>query len=188
VSARLSTRIRINPVEIQFLTGDATEPQLGDGLNIIIHVVNDVGVMGAGIARTIREKWPHVNAKYEELFQKPAKERATAQGQIQIVPVGDRLFVCNLFGQSGIGDLYGLPAVRYSAIAEGLLRLGSRLETYRRKTKDKSLPRLHMPRIGCGLAGGSWAKVEAEIYYALGTEQLEVYVYDFPGPGGTFNP
>jgi O-acetyl-ADP-ribose deacetylase (regulator of RNase III) len=167
---------------LKYIEGDATDPVSDTKYNIIVHVVNDEGVMGAGIARTIREKWPHVYSKYVSLFKSPAKDRATAQGQIQIVRADGDLFVCNLFGQSGIGPFYGLPAVRYGAIEEGLLRLNHRIAT----ANDKTSVSLHMPRIGCGLAGGSWAKVQDVIERVFEDSDIPITVYDYPG--STFNP
>ena len=38
---------------------------------------------------------------------------------------------------------------------------------------------IHCPRIGCGLAGGSWSVVEPLIEFYL--KDREVYVYDLPG-------
>jgi hypothetical protein len=43
---------------------------------------------------------------------------------------------------------------------------------------------VHMPRIGCNLAGGSWGMVEPIIERTLG--HAKVFVYDFPG--SSFNP
>jgi O-acetyl-ADP-ribose deacetylase (regulator of RNase III) len=37
---------------------------------------------------------------------------------------------------------------------------------------------VHMPRIGCGLAGGTWNKVEAIILDKLSNLDISVYVYD----------
>tara|TARA_R110002111_G_scaffold227346_2_gene288919 strand:+ start:47395 stop:47511 length:117 start_codon:yes stop_codon:yes gene_type:complete len=36
-----------------------------------------------------------------------------------------------------------------------------------------------MPRIGCGLAGGKWDKVEPLIEQTLRTAGIDVYVYDY---------
>jgi O-acetyl-ADP-ribose deacetylase (regulator of RNase III) len=36
---------------------------------------------------------------------------------------------------------------------------------------------VHMPRIGCGLAGGEWSKVEAIVNKTL--VDIDVCVYDF---------
>ena len=38
---------------------------------------------------------------------------------------------------------------------------------------------LHMPRIGCGLAGGDWSKVEPLLVEHLCGRGLAVTVYDF---------
>ncbi|MDR6488204.1 O-acetyl-ADP-ribose deacetylase (regulator of RNase III) [Chryseobacterium vietnamense] len=38
---------------------------------------------------------------------------------------------------------------------------------------------IHMPRIGCGLAGGKWEEIEPIIERALLKKDVEVYVYDF---------
>jgi O-acetyl-ADP-ribose deacetylase (regulator of RNase III) len=37
---------------------------------------------------------------------------------------------------------------------------------------------VHMPRIGCGLAGGEWSKVEPIIRETLSKAGIEVTVYD----------
>jgi hypothetical protein len=36
-----------------------------------------------------------------------------------------------------------------------------------------------MPRIGCGLAGGTWDKIEPLIQSALIKKNIDVTVYDF---------
>ncbi|GAB5527155.1 MAG: hypothetical protein Roseis2KO_50270 [Roseivirga sp.] len=38
---------------------------------------------------------------------------------------------------------------------------------------------VHMPRIGCGLAGGKWEKIEPLIEKTLITNQINTFVYDF---------
>ncbi|MCT2277673.1 hypothetical protein M3G91_08560 [Micromonospora chalcea] len=37
---------------------------------------------------------------------------------------------------------------------------------------------VHMPRIGCGLAGGSWQRIEPLIRQALSDRGIPVTVYD----------
>ena len=49
------------------------------------------------------------------------------------------------------------------------------LEKVTEYAKDKKAT-VHMPRIGCGLAGGKWEKVEKIIEDTL--KGLDVYVYD----------
>ena len=38
---------------------------------------------------------------------------------------------------------------------------------------------VHMPRIGCGLAGGKWENIEPLILVQLSERDVEVWVYDF---------
>ena len=37
---------------------------------------------------------------------------------------------------------------------------------------------VHMPRIGCGLAGGKWEEIEPIITRQLSEKDITVYVYD----------
>ena len=39
---------------------------------------------------------------------------------------------------------------------------------------------IHMPRIGCGLAGGDWSEIEPIIHDELSKHDVAVTVYDFP--------
>jgi O-acetyl-ADP-ribose deacetylase (regulator of RNase III) len=38
---------------------------------------------------------------------------------------------------------------------------------------------IHMPRIGCGLAGGTWDEVGRLVQEELADKEIEVHVYDF---------
>ena len=38
---------------------------------------------------------------------------------------------------------------------------------------------VHMPRIGCGLAGGTWDRIEPLIVASLGARGVPVTVYDY---------
>jgi len=40
---------------------------------------------------------------------------------------------------------------------------------------------LHMPRIGSGLAGGEWSRIEDIILSAIALHDIDVYVYDYNG-------
>jgi hypothetical protein len=39
---------------------------------------------------------------------------------------------------------------------------------------------VHMPRIGCGLAGGTWDKIDPIIQRTLCDQGVRVIVYDLP--------
>ena len=68
------------------------------------------------------------------------------------------------------GRSTGAP-VRYEAIEQCLTQLA---------IEAKSLnASVHMPRIGCGLAGGKWELIEPVIERTLSANDIDVYVYDF---------
>lgn len=63
-----------------------------------------------------------------------------------------------------------MPPIRYEAVREGLKRVAQ---------EAKSLgASVHMPRIGCGLAGGRWEEIEPIIEQELLGKGIAVTVYD----------
>ncbi|MCX5062849.1 Appr-1-p processing protein [Streptomyces sp. NBC_00452] len=91
-------------------------------------------------------------------------------GAAQFVRVEPYMWVANMVGQRGIRTgSKGVP-VRYEAIDAALGRLAQ---------KPTELgASVHMPRIGCGLAGGAWARVEPLITERLVRRGISVTVYD----------
>ncbi|GIE90285.1 macro domain-containing protein [Actinoplanes regularis] len=170
-----------------FVEGDATDP-VGDGPRIIAHVCNDLGAWGRGIVQAISRRWPSPEREFRRWHRDSADavERDTAAfrlGAVQMVAVGPELWVANLVGQHGITTERGLrtstgyepdggPPVRYDAIREGLTTL-----TDQARARGASV---HMPRIGCGLAGGTWSEVEPLILATLCARDVPTIVYDLP--------
>lgn len=60
-------------------------------------------------------------------------------------------------------------AIRYDALAQCLSKLAGQLEAG---------TAVHMPRIGCGLAGGSWDQIEPLLEEHLAAVGFDVRVYD----------
>ncbi|MGG2459940.1 macro domain-containing protein [Streptomyces sp. RGM 3693] len=153
---------------IAYVKGDATAPQ-GKGVKVIVHVCNDLGGWGKGFVLALSRRWPEP----ERVYRRWHRERAGNDfglGAVQLVPVGEHVWVANVVGQRGIRTgSKGVP-VRYEAIAAGLGRVA-----------DKALElgaSVHMPRIGCGLAGGKWSRVEPLITQRLIGRGVAVTVYD----------
>lgn len=153
-------------MEIQYLVGDATEPQ-ADGNKIIVHVCNDIGGWGRGFVLALSKRW----AAPEDEYRLWCND-GVALGDIQLVRVEEDLWVCNLIGQRDVRPINGVPPVRYEAIRIGLGKLAE---------KSAALSAsVHMPRIGCGLAGGEWTEVERAIQETLIAAGISTYVYDLP--------
>jgi O-acetyl-ADP-ribose deacetylase (regulator of RNase III) len=154
---------------ISYVQGDATSPR-GKGRKIIAHVVNDLGGWGRGFVLAVSRHWPEPEAEYRAWH----RERATngfGLGAVQLVQVERFVWVANMVGQHGMKTGSKGPPVRYEAIERALGRLA---------TEAAELgASVHMPRIGCGLAGGKWDRVEPIIAAQLVEREIPVTVYDF---------
>jgi O-acetyl-ADP-ribose deacetylase (regulator of RNase III) len=120
-----------------------------DGPAVICHQVNCQGVMGGGLALQIRKRHPWV---YERYIAK--KDWRLGDCQIVEISNGDSQFVANLAGQEGFGRESVQTDYPYLAMA---LRTA-------RDFADANELNLYLPyMMGCGLAGGDWARVTALI-------------------------
>ncbi|MFE9426827.1 macro domain-containing protein [Kitasatospora sp. NPDC006697] len=155
---------------IRYLKGDASSPQ-AKGPKVIAHVCNDLGGWGKGFVLALSKRWPEPEAAYRRWH----RERAGNDfglGAMQLVQVEREVWVANLVGQRGIrtGRSSGVP-VRYEAIDRALDRLAG-------PVLDLGAS-VHLPRIGCGLAGGRWERIEPLLLDRLAGRGIEVTVYDF---------
>ena len=164
---------------ITYHTGDATEP-IGDGRKIIVHVNNNLGGWGKGFVLALSKKWDAPERCYREWARTGRWEDGDhgsalfGLGQIQAVRVSDDITVCNMVAQDGYYPKTRPPYVRYDALRECLASVA------RVANGTMESPSVHMPRIGCGLAGGEWSKVEPIIQSTLVAAGLLVFVYDLP--------
>jgi len=138
-------------MKIMFENTDAVKVMvfLEDG--ILAHVVNDAGVMGAGIAAAIREQWPVVNEEYE----KTTRENDELGGMVLFSPVNPRLCVANMYAQHGFRSSNNSIPLDYAWLQICLTKLFS-------FAIEQDL-NIHLPRIGAGLAGGDWDKIWAMV-------------------------
>jgi O-acetyl-ADP-ribose deacetylase (regulator of RNase III) len=114
---------------------------------IICHQVNCKGVMGSGIALSIKNKWPVVYEQYIRRYR--ANGEGWFPGDIQIVPVTSDLSVCNMAGQDGYGR--GEVQTDEGAVDEMFFQLAEAVFYM------DDLPSIYIPyKMGCGLAGGHW--------------------------------
>lgn len=132
---------------------------------ILAHQVNCQGVMAAGIAKEIKQRYPehykHYREEYQHLFPFGAF----------VVPaqVGENQFVSGIYGQ----NFYGM-AVRqtnYAAFTSGLWGL---LEW----AVMNDLDQVGLPYgIGCGLAGGDWNVVSLLIDECRQAFEVDINIY-----------
>lgn len=154
--------------EIQYVIGDATAP-VGDGYKFIVHCCNDIGAWGAGFVLALSKKWPRTRASYLEMFERGELKL----GSVSCIVVEPDIVVLNLIGQHGILSANENPhPIRYDAIGKGLCIIRQLFKELHGKAS------LHMPRMGCGLAGGEWSRIEELINTVFLQTDYCVYVYD----------
>lgn len=189
-AADVSNVATLRPVTaIHYARGDATRPE-GDGPKIIAHVCNDVGAWGRGFVLAVSHRWPEPEWCYRDWKERSRAGRDSGGivnfvndrhleetgsfrlGESQLVGVAEGLFVLNMIAQEGIAPKRPTargPLVRYDALSL-CLRHAAR---FARRFGGS----VHMPRIGCGLGGGSWDVIGPLIERLV---DAPVTVYDLP--------
>ncbi len=153
---------------LSVVRGDATNPQ-AKGPKIIAHVCNDLGGWGKGFVLALSRRWPEPERDYRRWH----RERAGNDfglGAVRLVRVRDDIHVANMIGQRGIRTGSAGPPIRYDAVRRCLVALAAQAVEHKAS--------VHMPRIGCGLAGGKWERIEPLVQEALCARGIAVTVYD----------
>lgn len=146
---------------VRYVTGDV----LSSDAFVIAHGVNCKGAFGAGVAYHVARKHPHVKEAY---FTKNASE-GWKLGDVQFVPITFTLSSTQVIANCATQDRYGGPGVHLNYDA---------LETCMQKVKEFADGRpVALPRIGAGLAGGDWNRIEAIINRVFGDE-ADVTVFE----------
>lgn len=153
---------------IRYLKGDALDPR-GDGARIIVHVVNDRSkTWGGGFAKQAALRYPQAQID----FRTWATESEHHQlGRTHFYGDERHLTLASMVAQRGFGKS-SEPRISYPAL-ETCLRTVQERATNTNAT-------VHMPRIGCGQAGGSWDAVSELVDNTLVRNGVTVTVYDLP--------
>ena len=160
---------------VRYVNGDATRPE-GEGLKVIAHCCNNVGGWGAGFVIALSKRWLRPELEYRAWAARHGEVKFRSMlGAMQLVPTEDDIYVANIIGQDGMGRAPdgGIP-VRYEAISKGFGFIAQHATNH----PDLNTS-VHMPRIGCGLAGGSWAEIEPLLDKHFVARGIPVTVYDF---------
>ncbi len=158
-----------NPERINYIKGDATSPQ-AKGVKIIAHICNDIGGWGKGFVLAISKRWSEPEKAYRQWHRARAKNDFQL-GAIEIIQVEKYIYVANMIGQRGTKTGSNGVPIRYDAVERCLEQLAI-------EAKELNAS-VHMPRIGCGLAGGKWERIEPMLNKQLIENSIETIVYDF---------
>lgn len=141
--------------------------------DVIVHQVNCQGVMGSGVARQVREKYPYVFQKYQELCSryKAEHDEKGLLGTAQIVKTDSNStkYIANLFAQEKFG-YDGKCYTNYDALRQCLAFVSERF-----KHASIAIPYL----MACHRGGGDWNKVSKIIEEEF--EGCNVTFYKYTG-------
>lgn len=126
----------------------------------IAHGCNARGVMGSGVAKALRNRWPKVYESYHRVYI----EQGLEVGAVHITTVQSDKIVCNCITQR----YYGHDGERYLSYT-GLTNC---MRTLNVIIGDSAIA---MPKIGAGLAGGDWEIIKGIIESELKRAQAVVY-------------
>lgn len=149
---------QVSKDQVVYVDGDAIEGArlaASEGRRVfLVHGCNDAGRWGAGFTAALDAVWPDVGWAFREWAETGewnGREVPYGLGRIIGVPVESSLWVVNAVTQHGTVSPRNPVPVDYDAIGAAFGRVADAAAA-----RDAEV---FMPRIGCGLAGGSWPDV-----------------------------
>ncbi len=146
---------------IKYKKGDVTEAEEP----IIAHGCNAQGVMGSGVAKAIKSKFPTAYKDYR------ARHLAVglSLGRVYYSYFEDKV-IANCITQ----EYYGRTERRYVSY-DALAEIFYRLDDFMAMNKHSAIA---MPRIGAGLGGGDWSVIALLIELNFSHAEHDVVIYD----------
>lgn len=141
---------------------DATE-------TLIAHGCNAQGVMGSGVAKYVREKWPEAYEEYHDLCEEYEGRRDELLGSNHYFTVGEDQVLVNAITQVTYGE--GKQA-RYTAVVDCLVVA---IEDY---WVEGETIQVAIPLIGCGLGGLKWEVLKELLEEVEERYDAEFVVYE----------
>lgn len=152
---------------------------LDQGYDVVIHSCNCLNIMGGGIAKEVKKRFPEA-FEADKNFKLPKGEvRLGHYSYAEVVhdKTGQIFKIVNIYGQHlihGNGPLGDGVLTEYDKLEKGLRDSISYIkEKY--DVKTFGVPRL----IGCGLAKGNWKKVTEILISVSNDLNVDIYVSEF---------
>lgn len=147
----------------------------------IVHQTNCFGVMGAGIARQIKNKW------FDDIYEPYRKtclnfsNKKELLGKIQVLKTNDEpiKYVINVFGEYSFTESEcPFPNGRHTDY-DALFQCLNKVKTW---CIEHNVGNIGMPKnLGCGLAGGDWNGVVYPMIQKIfgENEKIILFIYNF---------
>jgi O-acetyl-ADP-ribose deacetylase (regulator of RNase III) len=132
----------------------------------LVNTVNEVGVMGKGIALMFREAFPANSAAYEA---------ACKEGEVRV----GRMFVTENRALNGPRWIINFPTKKHWRHPSKLEWIRDGLADLQHVIENKHIKSIALPPLGCGNGGLEWSQVRSTIEAALSPlEDVNVIVFE----------
>ncbi|HVQ74452.1 MAG TPA: macro domain-containing protein [Candidatus Binatia bacterium] len=132
----------------------------------LVNTVNEVGVMGKGVALMFREAFPECAKAYQE---------ASARGEVRV----GRVFVTRNHSLVGPRWVLHFPTKKHWRQPSRLEWIRDGLRDLIRVVRENGIRSLALPPLGCGNGGLEWSRVRPAIEAALSElPDVDVLVYE----------
>lgn len=129
--------------------------------NIIIHQVNPLGIMGAGVARQLADKYESLEENYRLFCESNNYDYTLLRGRVFKVNIDNKI-ICNMFSQT-------------LELKTAYHAMKTALKTIKNMAKDLNLSVCMPYNIGCGIADGNWEIVEQIIADVFDDYKVTLY-------------
>lgn len=148
---------------IKIIKGDLLSVTHG----IIGQQVNCQGVMGSGVAKQIKEKYPMAFEGYRGIIDSHKQDKRLLLGRVNGVNVKNGLWIANMFGQHN----FGYDGKQYTDVEA----LATCLRTVRFFAEKENFPVALPYKIGSDRGGADWIEVEGLIFEIFDGYDVTLY-------------
>ena len=106
---------------------------------VIVNPVNLVGVIGAGLAKEMKEKYPSMFESYKNVCDRGLFK----EGQLQLYKHEDKWIL-------------NFPTKKHWKDASDLEHIEKGLQNFVRTYEERDITSITFPKLGCGLGGLDW--------------------------------
>ena len=159
-----------------------SDPDKYIGMNAIAHSCNTQNIMGAGIARQIKNRYPQAYFADTQAYKDCPNllgKFSKAEVKCDFLPDG-KGYIYNMYTQSTIGSGREVDYEKFwtalKAVETDLFEMNINKHEY----DSSSPPVLGLPYgISCGLAGGSWSIIKSIIEDIFVDSPIQCYIVKF---------
>lgn len=157
------------PIKRFVVNGDVSDPSRGDTPRFIIHLCNNEGIMGSGVAKAICDRYPINKKEYITFCKSVGMEKSL--GSIIPVKINDELTIVNLIGQNGtnLRDRVWKDCVDYQALQLCFDKLHALV--------SQTNGSIHTPLMGSQRAKGKTWKILGMLRTTFEDTDNIIYVY-----------